>query len=116
MEDADILIDESGHVRFVYSDLLDSVFADDERMTTRASHVEPHPTKGFGWIADMVPSGGPVLGASGEMNVIDTTRSDAFCYLGQAGIDAQWAKLEPFATRQAALDAERAWLRAHKGL
>lgn len=112
----DILIDENGDISFVYSDALAEVFAGEPTETTRASHVEPHPTKGVGWIADMTPSGGPVLGANGEMNVLDQTRPDAFSYLGQEGVDAQWAKLEPFTTRQQALKAERQWLRAHKDL
>lgn len=53
----------------------------------RASHVEPHPDGG--WIADMRPSGGPVL-------------------LAPNGA--------PFALRAHALDAERAWLSATWGL
>lgn len=48
----------------------------------RASHVEP---AGDGWSADMSPVGGPLLLAA----------------------DGQ-----PFTTRAAALDAERAWLEA----
>ena len=58
---------------------------------TRASHVEPHPTR-QGWLADMSPSGGPVIGANGS-----------------ASLDAD--RLEPFETRAAALEAELTWLR-----
>ncbi|MDO8795375.1 MAG: hypothetical protein Q7J25_12220 [Vicinamibacterales bacterium] len=74
---------------------------------TRASHVEPHQTRA-GWIADMLPSDGPVLGANGQID------RDDF----RAGLvnDALWARLEPFATRQEALDAERRWLAEHRGL
>lgn len=110
-DEHDILIDETG-VHFVYDDALAEVFSDEPQQTTRrASHVEPardycaecrkrrDESRRDGtcqcfvlrnvfapgwWVADMSPSGGPLLGA--------------------------------FPTRQAALDAERAWLREHKGL
>jgi hypothetical protein len=52
--------------------------------------VEPHPTKN-GWLADMRPVDGPVLGANGTSS-------------------------EPFKTRAEALAAEREWLRKEKGL
>lgn len=96
----DILIDADGHIRFVYSDLLDAAFGEDERVTVRASHVEPHPN-GPGWLADMRPSGGPILGANGAA---DPT-------LGETG-----CMLVGFKTREAALRAEREWLRKEKGL
>lgn len=99
MDEQDILVDEDGTIRYVYTDALDAVFAEEPRSTMRASHVEPY--KG-GWIADMGPSGGPWLFANG--NGPDPTL--------WRGNDA----LIPFATRQAALDAERAWLRKEKGL
>lgn len=95
-DEHDILIEEDGTVRFVYSDELAPVFAGEEQATVRASHVEPY--RG-GWVADMEPSGGSWLFVEGE-----ATRADDF------------ERLTPFATRQAALDAERAWLREHKGL
>ena len=90
----DLVIEADGTVRFVYSDALAEVFAGEQLETTRASHVEPHPAGG--WYADMAPVGGPVLG-DGTISVT----------IGAA---------RPFATRQAALDAERAWLREFRGL
>lgn len=59
MEDY-ILIDEDGEIRFVYTDELAALFAEDATRTRRASHVEP--AEAGGWVADMAPSGGPVLG------------------------------------------------------
>lgn len=100
----DILIDDDGTIRYVYSDEQAAFVGEwlgDEiasQVTTRASHVEPHPTKP-GWLADMRPSGGPILGLNGTW--IDPDYADI---------------LQPFSTRQIALDAERAWLREHKGL
>lgn len=116
-DEFDILIGEAGDVSFVYSDDLAEVFVGEPQTTTRASNVEPHPLIGSGWIADMTPVDGPVLGANGtEINVCDRSRPDAFCYLDKPDIDAAWMRLVPFTTRQAALDAERQWLREHKGL
>jgi hypothetical protein len=86
----DILIDEQGNIRFIYSDELATVFEGQPQSTKRASHVEPatyplnNPT---GWVADMRPSGGPVIG-----------------------------QLSPFRTRAEALASEREWLRKHQGL
>lgn len=90
MEDElSILIDSDGTIRHVYDDRLAPLLVDvGVKTTVRASHVEPH---GDGWIADMGPSGGPVL-----------FFDDDGCV--------------PFETRQAALDAEREWLRREKGL
>jgi hypothetical protein len=96
-DENDILIDEEGNIRFVYSDLLDSVFVDDDRETKRASHVEPASSFGWeqdGWLADMKPSGGPLLYASKD----------------ERGVK------HAFETRAEALAAEREWLRKHKGL
>ncbi len=56
----DILIEPGGNVRFVYDDELATVFDGEDLRTKRASHVEP---LGRIWVADMRPSGGPVLGA-----------------------------------------------------
>lgn len=92
----DILIEPDGGVRFVYSDTLAEVFDGDAQETRRASHVEPATSIGWdadGWIADMRPSGGPLLVA----DVIGGVK-------------------QPFRTRQAALDAERVWLRKEQGL
>lgn len=98
MEDNnDILIDEEGNIRYVYTDALDAVFSEDERYTKRASHVEPADSFGWeqdGWLADMRPSGGPLL----------------FSYKDERGVK------HAFETRQAALAAEREWLRKEKEL
>jgi hypothetical protein len=94
---------ENGQATFVYSDELAQALAPLGQATvTRASHVEPHPTR-RGWLADMRPSGGPVLGCGWH-------RVPEMC--DEAGI----ASLPPFETREAALQAEREWLRVHKGL
>lgn len=79
------IVIEEGVARFVYSDALAPLAADG--VITRASHVEP--AISGGWLADMRPSGGPVL-------------------LAEDGFG--------FPTRQAALDAERAWLLENKGI
>jgi hypothetical protein len=103
-DELDLLIDEDGTVRYVYDDLLADAFEGEQKTTTRASHVEPHPTQP-GWLADMRPSGGPVLGfgdCSYETNGDFTS----------VGIIA----LLPFRTRQEALQAERIWLRRERGL
>lgn len=92
MEVHDILVTVDGDIRFVHSDLLDGLFVECDRVTKRASHVEPMREYGFdgnGWVADMRPSGGPIL-------------------LGPHG--------QGYPTRQAALDAERDWLRAEHNL
>lgn len=84
-----ILID-GGSAQAIYSDSLADTFASLGKVSVeRASHVEWDLVLG-GWTADMRPSGGPIL---------PDHDSGA-----------------TFPTRQAALDAERAWLRAHKGL
>ena len=56
----DIVIGESGEIRFIYDDeLADALAGAGEACTRRASHVEPN---GGGWTADMRPVNGPVLG------------------------------------------------------
>ena len=99
----DILIGEDGTLTFVYADDLAPLMDVGEARTSRASHVEPHPTRP-GWYADMRPSGGPILG---DGTVLDS-----------------WHNIEkgmhffvtPFVTREAALAAEREWLRQEKDL
>ncbi len=85
-----IRIEPDGRVAFIYDDALLGVAralrGHVERR--RVSHVEPYRD---GWMADMSPVGGPLLLAD------KLTRT-------------------PFATRAAALEAERGWLREHRGL
>jgi hypothetical protein len=102
----DIVINEDGSIAFVYDDELAAVFDGEEQVTERASNVEPHP-HGGGWYADMIPSGGPVLGDGGMIP------QRAFQY---ADPEQLWRDLKPFKTRAAALAAEREWLRKEKGL
>lgn len=99
-EPLDIVIDPDGTIRYVYSDDLAEVFdGEGDFATTRASHVEPADSFGWecdGWLADMRPVGGPLLHDGYEPRRPGVKRA--------------------FRTRQAALDAERAWLREHRGL
>lgn len=119
----DIVIDPDGTTRFIYSDDLAQVFAGEAQETRRASHVEPHPTKP-GWLADMSPSGGPVLGASDAVDRIEWTEElthpgtvvPGFRTRTDGELELLRAALEPFKTRQAALDAEREWLQRERGL
>ena len=94
MDEQDIVINEDGSLSFVYSDTLADVFKSEPSTTRRASHVEPASDYGLlgGWIADMGPSNGPLLGVP------------------------TGAGLYGFETRQEALDAERTWLRKERGL
>jgi len=46
-------------VKFIYSDDLLGLLDQGDHQITRASHVEPTPE---GWVADMAPSGGGLLG------------------------------------------------------
>lgn len=102
------IVIEDGVMRFVYSDDLAALAA--HGTVERASHVEPHPSRA-GWVADMRPSGGPVLGLGGEWHPVSVLP------LEHMGLDLQFVgMLDPFPTRQAALDAEREWLRKEKGL
>lgn len=97
-EELTVVISADGTtISYIYSDLLDAVFEDDERETKRASHVEPASSFGWdhadGWVADMSPVGGPRL------------------YSHKVG-----GVKQPFKTRKEALEAEVAWLREHLGL
>lgn len=103
MEEHDILIGEDGAVEFIYADDVAAVFAGEPQETRRASHVEPHPFGG-GWLADMRPSNGPVLGANGSFDITHAVFEDPLLLRAR--------DIEPFPTRQEALDAEMAWLRA----
>lgn len=80
----------NGGLAFIYSDEAAGLLALGTSAVTRASHVEPYSgPDGSGWVADMGPSGGPVL--------LDR--------------DAR-----PFTLRAAALAAEVAWLREYRGV
>ena len=46
-------------IRLIYNDDLQDLMAQGKTITQRASHVEP---SGDGWIADMSPVAGPILG------------------------------------------------------
>lgn len=93
-----VVVRDGGDLSFIYDDALASLcnLGAEVVVTTRASNVEPAPMAGngvvpttSGWIADMAPSGGPVL-----------RRPDG----------------TPFLTRQEALQAEHEWLSEHLGL
>jgi hypothetical protein len=100
-DEHDILVDADGDLHFVYADAVRDLQELGAATTRRASHVEPHPTRP-GWLADMRPVGGPVIGADGTVDI--NTNPDTYDVV------------EGFETRQEALDAERAWLREHRGL
>jgi len=55
----DIYVSPDGQLRHIYDDALNLADLGHVRIS-RASHVEPAPTSG--WIADLSPVGGPVLG------------------------------------------------------
>jgi hypothetical protein len=56
----DIIIDNDGTIRFIWTDDLADLINEGRATTRRASHVEP--TNDGQWTADMAPVGGPVLG------------------------------------------------------
>lgn len=98
MTEHDILIDDDG-AHFVYSDELAEVFDGERQETRRASHVEPW--RYGGWYADMSPVDGPRI------------------LLPEYAIDSLnqvIGRPRGFKTRNAALAAEREWLRVNKGL
>lgn len=100
--DVEIFVEADGAVQFVYSDALAALFDGDDLRTSRASHVEPF--VGGGWFADVRPVGGPVLFANVSL-----------AFAGDVNwLGSLWrpGDVAGFATRQAALDAEVAWLRA----
>lgn len=93
-------------VRAIYDDALVDVLPKiGDVSVARASRVEPASTVSHGtegWIADMSPSGGQVLTSDGKGGYYESL---------PPFLDGR-----PFKTRAEALAAERAWLRAHKGL
>ena len=62
-----LVIEKGGRVRGIYGEAIDLAALGPARIT-RASHVEPDDEGG--WLADLSPVGGPVLGRFGR-------RSDA---------------------------------------
>lgn len=106
-----LVVETDGTVRYVYDDRLAPVFAGEEQVTRRASHVEPF--RG-GWIADMRPSGGPILGDDGTRFTPQSVLP--LDCIGEVEANIMRYQLRAFSTRQAALDAERAWLRKEEGL
>ena len=120
MNDIELYINEDGSVQAIYTDDLASVFPGADMQTRRASHVEPHPTKG-GWIVDMPPVDGYLLdagatepgpnGPNGFTEVTTKVRDWRRLPLPDlVGAIEATVQVKPFTTRQAALDAERAWL------
>ena len=99
---------ENGHLSFVYDDALADLLDEGVVAVCRVSHVEPHPTK-TGWLADMSPVGGPVLGAD---DAVFRLHKDCDCDECERMILA----MAPFKTRAGALNAEREWLTKEKGL
>jgi hypothetical protein len=61
--DMELVVDAGGDIRCIYSEELD-LREIGKLQIIRASHVEPD-RDGYWW-ADMVPSGGPVLGPYGS--------------------------------------------------
>lgn len=112
-DDIEITFTDDGDLQAVYSDDLAELFAGEALETRRASHVEPYAS---GWLADMRPVGGPVLGENGRIEQATLLGavfvSPAFPPDKIALVQAEPLSLiVPFRTRQAALDAEVAWLR-----
>lgn len=112
MKEHTIKIVDGGAVEYIHDTTLAAALDDlGPAKITRASHVEPHPSRP-GWVADMRPSGGPILGAKTTfMRVSHTAAAVPVDQLGRS-LDA----LVPFATREDALAAEVAWLKREKGL
>ena len=96
-----------GHISFVYDDALGDLLDEGTAAVCRVSHVEPHPSKN-GWLADMAPVGGPVIGLT------TVTRPHQACDCDAC--EALVLALDPFKTRGEALAAERQWLTKEKGL
>lgn len=55
-----VTVDPDGRLHFLWDDRLAPLAALGTAQVRRASHVEP--AEGGGWMADLSPSGGPVLG------------------------------------------------------
>src|SRR5688572_17769860 len=105
-----VKINEKGDIEFVYDDELSDLLKLGDSVVVRASHVEPHPNK-TGWLADMRPSGGPVIGANGSASIAAELETHI-----SYSHEIETAGIEPFALREEALAAEREWLRRERGL
>lgn len=57
-----ISVSAEGVIRFIYDDALLGLLSEGKPSVTRASHVEPCALGWGGWIADLSPVSGPVLG------------------------------------------------------
>ena len=97
---------QNGRIAFVYDDALAELLTEGTATVQRVSHVEPHPTK-IGWVADMRPVQGPVIGLDNAYTIIAETEEAATKIINL---------LTPFPTRAEALAAERVWLTQEKGL
>lgn len=106
-----VTVEADGRLRFIYTDALASLLDLGTAEVVRASHVEPAP--GGGWLADMRPSGGPVLGSNGSYTPQSPLPMEMF---GEVERFVMGAAITPFALRQDALDAEMAWLQRERGL
>ena len=60
MKNFTIAVAPEGEVTMIYSDAMVELMDQGEAQVTRASHVEPGVHGG--WVADMAPVGGPLLG------------------------------------------------------
>lgn len=105
-------------MEFVYADELAPLLTEGPSKVTRASHVEPHPDGG--WLADMRPSGGPILGVTLRPCILRNGEGDPIA--GMWGVYG-WVReekhlhlLAPFDLREDALEAEREWLRKERNL
>lgn len=59
LDGAEIVVKPNGDISFIYSDALSAVAVGVDRVTKRASHVEPNHLGN--WEADMSPFGYPVI-------------------------------------------------------
>ena len=86
VENLRLVVEANGDVAAVYDDALVPTLSALGQSVVTRAS-HVEPAQGGGWFADMGPVGGPVLG-----------------------------DVVPYGTREAALAAERDWLRAHLGL
>lgn len=104
---------DNGHLSFVYDDELGDLLDEGTVAVCRASHVEPHPVLKSGWVADMRPSGGPILGFESQFQPQSVLPME---HMSELELSMVQKCVVPFTTRAEALAAERAWLTKNKGL